>query len=423
MHKISHLFIAVILIQCCITGYGQEVAINKDNSSAGASSVLHIKGDNAGIPVEAMFIESSTGNIGLGTTIPGFPLTFKNEIGPKISFWGQSGNHYGFGIDHSLLQIYTAASSADIAFGFGRSSSFSELVRINGNGQVGIGTTSPHTSAALEVSSTTGGFLPPRMTQMQMEAIASPATGLNVYNTDLNALCFYNGTSWDCLDTQSLYYSTFICGNTFTVINTGYSFSTVLIGSQCWMAENLNVGTMIDFLLEQSNNSIVEKFCYENNEDYCDTYGGFYQWDEMMQYTTTAGMQGICPQGWHLPTDNEWKELEMKLGMAQAQADAMGWRGTNQGGKMKETDITHWDSPNTGATNSSGFTAFGGGERFASEYTSSGTVNLKIVGKWWSSNQKEYWKSWYRELEYVNADVYRYYEYKSAGHSVRCIMD
>jgi uncharacterized protein (TIGR02145 family) len=67
---------------------------------------------------------------------------------------------------------------------------------------------------------------------------------------------------------------------------------------------------MINVSQYQSNNSIIEKYCYDNNLDSCTKYGGLYQWNEIMQYTTQQGVQGICPTGWHLPTDEEWKVLE-----------------------------------------------------------------------------------------------------------------
>ncbi|GMU84105.1 MAG: hypothetical protein AMXMBFR47_39750 [Planctomycetota bacterium] len=86
---------------------------------------------------------ATDGNVGIGTSTPGFPLTFTNSFGDKISLWGQSGNHYGFGVQSNLLQIHSATSLNDIAFGFGSSGAFTERMRIKGNGNVGIGTANP----------------------------------------------------------------------------------------------------------------------------------------------------------------------------------------------------------------------------------------------------------------------------------------
>jgi len=108
------------------------------------------------------------------------------------------------------------------------------------------------------------------------------------------------------------------------------------VGTQRWAKTNLNVGTMVTGVTTQTNNSVLEKYCYNNLESNCTTNGAYYQWDEAMQYVTTASAQGICPVGSHIPSDNEWKTLEMSLsGMTQATADTTGWRGTDEGTKLK----------------------------------------------------------------------------------------
>ena len=110
-----------------------------------------------------------------------------------------------------------------------------------------------------------------------------------------------------------------------TVMYEGKQYNTVLLGSRCWFKENLNVGTRIDGVDEMLENGLLEKYCYDDSEANCDTYGGLYQWNEMMQYTTTEGAQGICPTGWHIPTYAEWLSL----------GDFLGGLGI-AGGKMKE---------------------------------------------------------------------------------------
>jgi uncharacterized protein (TIGR02145 family) len=139
----------------------------------------------------------------------------------------------------------------------------------------------------------------------------------------------------------------------------------------------------------------------------------------MMQYVTTAGTKGICPYGWHLPTDTEWKTLEIELGMSSSDAHNSGWRGTDEGGKLKETGTTHWSSPNTGATNSSGFTALPGGYR----NSGSAFINLTYLAYFWSSSEHEIGEAWYRRLINTNAQVFRDNDDMLSGYSVRCVKD
>ena len=209
------------------------------------------------------------------------------------------------------------------------------------------------------------------------------------------------------------------CGDTIVDPRDGQVYNTVSIGDQCWMAENLNVGTRIDGVDEQTDNLIIEKYCYDDDVANCDIYGGLYQWDEMMEYVANEGMQGICPEGWHGPTDNEWKTMEMELGMTQAQVDRKYWRGTDEGGKMKETDTTHWTSPNTGATNSSGFNALPGGILLnIGEFWSLGNS-----GYWWSSSETASVHALNRRLVNSSSAVERKETPKAGGFSIRCIKE
>jgi len=189
----------------------------------------------------------------------------------------------------------------------------------------------------------------------------------------------------------------------------GQVYITVQIGTQCWFKENLNIGTMITGNNNQTNDSIIEKYCYNNDAANCNVYGGLYQWDEMMQYDIIEGVQGICPSGWHIPTNAEWMTLTDYLGSL--------WVA---GGKMKETDTTHWASPNTGATNSSGFTALPGGFR-----TNSGTyfANLTMEAYFWPSSQYSIPYAWWWIIAYNSSYVYQNYLFKNYGISVRCLKN
>jgi len=104
---------------------------------------------------------------------------------------------------------------------------------------------------------------------------------------------------------------TFSCGTQISYA--GKTYNTVQIGLQCWLKENLDVGTMIRVNKEQTNNNIIEKYCYDDNINNCNKYGGLYQWNEAMQYVTKGGVQGICPIGWHIPTKTEFETLEINV--------------------------------------------------------------------------------------------------------------
>jgi len=120
-------------------------------------------------------------------------------------------------------------------------------------------------------------------------------------------------------DAMAGYEEKFKCGMDFDY--EGESYPTVEIGSQCWMAKNLNVGVQINRSQEQT---LGEKYCYLDSSANCDTYGGLYQWDTMMAGSVAEAAQGICPAGWHIPSDNDWKILEEYLGMAENRRESSG---------------------------------------------------------------------------------------------------
>jgi uncharacterized protein (TIGR02145 family) len=129
--------------------------------------------------------------------------------------------------------------------------------------------------------------------------------------------------------------------------------------------------------------------------------------------------RNIAPEGWHVPTDEDWKQPEIYIGMSQADADATGWRGTDEGGKLKEAGTTHWQGPNTGATNESGFTALPGGYRNHDGY-------FDVMGDYafyWSSTEGSSYYAWFRSLYCYISQVYRDYYDKRNGFSVRCVKD
>jgi uncharacterized protein (TIGR02145 family) len=113
----------------------------------------------------------------------------------------------------------------------------------------------------------------------------------------------WSSPTWSFTTTNS-------CPGTPTVIYAGKTYNTVQIGNQCWLKENLDVGTRINGSYYPTADTVIEKYCYNDDPNNCDTYGGLYQWDEAMQYSTTEGTQGICPSGWHIPTSSEFYDLQ-----------------------------------------------------------------------------------------------------------------
>ncbi len=290
--------------------------------------------------------------------------------------------------------------------------------------QVSINTdgTTPDASAILDLKSTEKGMLIPRMSQTEIVNILNPANGLMVFNTTNNRLYLFDSSAneWKeiAIGTGTLTPVSWQCGDTLVDTRDGKSYATVQIGTQCWMAESLNIGTMINGNSNQTDNGVIEKFCYNNDTANCATYGGLYQWNEIMNYGTTEGAQGICPTGWHIPTDAEWKTMEMYLGMSQAQADSTEWRGTDEGGKLKEAGTAHWISPNTGATNSSGFTGLPGGYNYPGGQFSDITHHVDF----WTSTETGT-NAWYRKLNYGYATVGRNNNNENYGFSLRCVRD
>ena len=198
----------------------------------------------------------------------------------------------------------------------------------------------------------------------------------------------------------------------------GNLYNTITIGSQVWMAENLRTTKFND------NNPIPNitgntewlnlsgaAYCWYNNDiSYKPTLGALYSW-----YTITEG--GLCPSGWHVPTDEEFGTLEIFLGMNPDSINIWGWRGTNQGTQMKDT--TGWDNEGNG-TNTSGFTGLPGGYRYAAQ---GAFYALGRLTYWWTKTENGTVEAWYRRLDASQNDVYRASTSKKGGKYIRCLKD
>jgi uncharacterized protein (TIGR02145 family) len=221
----------------------------------------------------------------------------------------------------------------------------------------------------------------------------------------------------------------FVCGGSLIDTRDLKEYKTVQIGTQCWMAENLNIGTVF---YSPTNNGKIEKSCLSHNNGYCDKYGGLYTWDEMMNYTTNEGTQGICPSGWHIPSHNDWTTLERAVcSSSTCETDfpydktTKDYRGTDEGSKLKAT--VDWVPSNSGVkpTNESGFTALPGG--YTNKDGNSSGMWFQAYF-WTSSDGPPGWKdyAWYRKLDFDVSKVYRYDIFwitKPCQLSVRCVKD
>jgi len=187
----------------------------------------------------------------------------------------------------------------------------------------------------------------------------------------------------------------FNCGSSLTDIRDNKVYPTVQIGSQCWMRKNLNYGNAIPGTIEQTDNCLNEKYCYSNDATDCNLYGGLYQWDEIMAYGNAPGSQGLCPPGWHVPTQAEWMTL-FNASLTQGLA-----------GKPLQDSII------------SGFRAIESGVNYSNMvWKFSGFATI-----FWSSNSYSTIKALSHGMNLQNFGISDYYSNRSNAFAVRCIHD
>jgi len=146
------------------------------------------------------------------------------------------------------------------------------------------------------VNSLTGIFTP---------ALAGVGTHTITYSYTNVALC----TASKSISILNLPSSILPCGNAITDPRDNKVYQTIQIGTQCWLASNLNYGTILASSQDQRDNCLAEKYCYNDNPINCTNHGGLNQWDELMLFDETPADQGFCPPGWHIPTESEWNIL------------------------------------------------------------------------------------------------------------------
>jgi uncharacterized protein (TIGR02145 family) len=187
----------------------------------------------------------------------------------------------------------------------------------------------------------------------------------------------------------------FTCGNIMTDPRDGKQYSTVQIGTQCWMAADLNYGQQLAASGYQRDNCVVEKYCYSDNPGACAVSGGLYQWDELMKYDNVPAGQGLCPPGWHVPTEADWSTL-FSFYISNSFA----------GSPLKYTGY-------------SGFNALLDGVRFKN--ASWNFSNFATL--FWSSTSHGPYKAWAHGMNQNNPSVSNYPSARNNAFPVRCIKD
>ncbi|NQU86204.1 MAG: fibrobacter succinogenes major paralogous domain-containing protein [Mariniphaga sp.] len=292
---------------------------------------------------------------------------------------------------------------------------------------INIDGSAPDESAILDLKSTDKGFLPPRMNELERDAINSPVAGLVVWCNNCGAtgeLQVYNGTAWVNMIGGAA--ASFVCGTSGVTDIDGNTYNTVQIGTQCWMNENLktttyNNGTPIPNVTSNSawSNLTTGAYVWYNNDiTWKDLYGGLYNW------YATVDPNGLCPSGWHVPTNDEWTALTDYIGGTGSPHgnELKSCRQVNSplGGGCNTTEHPRWSENNTHyGTDDYGFSGLPGGFRL----NDGAFYNIGYYGDWWSSTESSSYNAWGRNLLYNYGSVGVNYYNKPSGFSVRCLRD
>lgn len=216
-----------------------------------------------------------------------------------------------------------------------------------------------------------------------------------------NHVITYSYTNtWNCTSNNSNAINVisslgFVCGNDITDVRDNLQYPTILIGTQCWLAANLNYGTAVPASAVQRDNCIPEKYCFNDTPANCNNEGGLYQWDELMQFAELDASQGLCLPGWHIPAENDWNILfafYVNNGFA--------------GSPIKNTGF-------------SGFNAFLWGAYFVN---STWRFN-NFATLYWTSTINGQLKAWAHGINSFDPSISKYPNSRSNAYFVRCIKD
>jgi uncharacterized protein (TIGR02145 family) len=360
---------------------------------------------------------SSQGNIGIGVTSPEQKLQVYGKIAAAFGSTNSASYVFDDGSENTGLSSPGTKTVSVINNG-------AETARFTSSGQMAVGTNNPATSAIVEVASSEKGILIPRMTTNERDSIGNPAEGLMIYNTTESKFNYYTDDNWKAVvsttsSSGSSAEGAGYCSEGVTDYD-GHYYKTVKIGDQCWMAENLKS-------THYANGSLIPwKYAYNNEQHNSYAYGRLYTWNAFMHDSAASnsnpsGVQGVCPNGWHVPSDPEWQELEMTLGMSATDAANGGDRGTHgEGTKLKETDDAHfWQTGTSPGNNASGFSAIPGGWR-----NNLGTfAGLESYAYFWTTSESSSTIKIDRELYYNSSTISKGNVQYQDAFSARCVRD
>jgi uncharacterized protein (TIGR02145 family) len=218
----------------------------------------------------------------------------------------------------------------------------------------------------------------------------------------------------------------------------GNVYKTVKIGEQWWMSENLKVkryrnGDSIPFIGSKPGTNVFDStkwrvsvnegaYCILDGKDSTSANFNGKKFGVLYNAYTLNNPKNIAPAGWHVPTDTEWKELEIQLGMSNEESEKVSWRGTNEGNELKIQKAWYFPSNKykIWGSNESGFSALGSScIMFDGQDANPG---ITYNGFWWTASEQGA-EQWYRYLDYNKAGVFRYFGPKTYGFSIRCVKD
>ena len=366
-------------------------AINKDGSVADASAILDVSSSDKGILIPRV-TTSERNNIK-----PVSGLSVYNTTTNAIEYYNGSGWYM---LEYNTPSSLTAGTHIPSA---------TQIVW-NWNSIAGATGYKWHTANTYSAA-----------TDMNTN-ITKTETGLTCNTSYTRYVWAYNtcGNSNSTTLTQTTSVCPFTCGTSLlTDTRDNKTYSTVQIGTQCWMKQNLNYGTYVTNTTGQTPSGI-QKYCYSNNTANCTTYGGLYIWSEIMngsvgcngisslQPACSTPVQGICPDGWHLPSHYEWTVLERTVGLCPGcfpyNTTTKGWLGTNEGTNLKSSGSSGFEGLYAGI--------YYGGFKYMGDFSN-----------YWTSSQYSANYSWYRCLRFIKTSSYRWEIEKTTGLSVRCIKN